>query len=576
MFDWREYIPKTYLCFKEGYSKAFFFNDLFAGISIGIISLPLAMAFAIASGLDPERGLYTAIIAGFLIALLGGSRVQISGPTGAFVVIVYSVVQRHGYEGLAVATFLAGLMISGMGLARLGVLLKYIPYPVITGFTAGIALILATSQVKNYLGLTTGELPPHFIAKWTVYFKNIYTWNPWAVGLATGTLICIFLIRKFYPRLPAVLIAIIGAILVKEAFYFPVDTIHTVFGEIPRMLPLPSLPQFSIERIQAVFPDAISIALLGSIESLLSAVVAEGLTGVKHRPNSELLAQGIGNIGSVIFGGIPATGAIARTAANANFQAKTPVAAMTHSVTVFVLMILFAPWAAMIPLPALAGVLIFVAWNMSERHHIVDIMRSSFSDTSVLLITFLVTVLIDITVAVQAGVVLAALIFLKRMASSTKGTITQTNNFQEENEASLVHDAEAILRSDIPPEVIVFEIDGPLFFGVADLLTETYSRIDSYTKIFILRMHKVPIIDMSGIRSLKQFHQRCQKQGIVFLLSGLREDVHKRIAKAGLEKTIGNDHFFPNLDSALDYSRSHLAGLELSSEELSISQQYLK
>lgn len=551
MFDYREYIPKSYLSLKEGYSKSFLYHDLFAGISIGIISLPLAMAFAIASGLDPERGLYTAIVAGFLIALLGGSRVQISGPTGAFVVIIYSIVQRHGYEGLAVATFLAGIMIAAMGLLRLGVLLKYIPYPVVTGFTAGVAVILATSQVKNYLGLSIPNTSPHFIEKWQSYFVNIHTLNYPATFLATATLISIFLIRKFYPKLPAVLIAIIGAVIINEAFHFPLETIQSVFGEIPRMLPAPSLPEFTYERIRTVFPDAISIALLGSIESLLSAVVAEGLTGVKHRPNSELLAQGIGNIGSVIFGGIPATGAIARTAANANFQAKTPIAAMTHSITIFLLMILFAPWAGMIPLPALAGVLMFVAWNMSERHHIVDIMKSSLSDAFILFITLLVTVLIDITIAVQVGVVLAALIFLKRIAASTKATINPLQN----NKTQDVPDAELIFRTDIPRDVLVFEMDGPLFFGVSDILTEAYSRIDTSTKFFIFRMHKVPMIDVTGIRALKMLHQRCQKYGITLLLSGMRNEVYEKLTKTNLEKDIGKNHIFSHFDKALEYSQ---------------------
>jgi SulP family sulfate permease len=548
MFDYREFIPKSFLCFKEGYNRSYFFNDLFAGISIGIISLPIVMAFAIASGVSPERGLYTGIVAGFLIALLGGSRVQISGPTGAFVVIIYSIVQRHGYEGLAIATFMAGIMIALMGLARLGSLLKYIPFPVITGFSAGIAAILATSQVKNYLGLTTGELPPEFLDKWMVYFQNLHTWNPWAVLLATSTLFSIILIRKYFPKLPAVLIAIVAIVFIKEFFQIPVNTIGTVFGEIPRMLPFPTLPDFTLEKIRLLFPDAISIALLGAIESLLSAVLAEGLTGTKHRPNSELLAQGLGNMGSIIFGGIPATGAIARTAANANFHAKSPLSGMIHAITLLLLMVVFAPWAAMIPLPALAAVLIFVAWNMSERHHIVDIFQSSLSDAAVFLITLLVTILIDITVAVQVGVVLAALIFLKKMASSTTVNVSSIKNNDEKD------GSETIFRNDIPDHVMVFEIDGPLFFGVSDLLTEAYSRMDSSTEVFILRMHKVPMIDTTGMRSLKLLQQRCHKQGILFIISEIREDVYKRIVKAGLEKQIGKSNIFSSFDKALKHT----------------------
>ncbi len=553
----QDYVPKTFICLREGYSFSLFLNDLFAGITVGVIALPLAMAFAIGSGVPPERGLFTAIIAGFLISFLGGSRVQIGGPTGAFVVIVYGIVQKYGYDGLAVATLIGGLLIILMGLARCGVLLRFIPYPVTTGFTTGIAVTIFSSQIKDFLGLRMEQVPAEFIDKWSAYASQIHTCSLCAVLLAGGTLTLIFTLRHFYPRFPGTILAVILAGLIAYAFQLPIETIETKFGGIPNMLPAPSIPALSFEKIQEVFPAAITIALLGGIESLLSAMVADGMTGHRHRSNSELVAQGIANIGSVLFGGIPATGAIARTSANIKMGAKTPIAGMIHAGTLLLLMLFLSPFASKIPLAALSAVLIFVAWNMSELPHFVEILRSDLSDAAVLVITFLLTVLIDLTVAVQVGVILSAILFLKKMSDSTTIEACRILVLEESKQAPQEPEAEILLRQDVPSDVIVFEMKGPFFFGVADLLNETLRRMNEKPRVFILRMRHVPMIDTTGLHALKQFAIKCKTQGILFLISGARPAVIASIKSIQLEKIIGLEHFFPAIDLALIHARKN-------------------
>lgn len=548
-----EFIPKTYACLKEGYSKNLFLQDLLAGFAVGIIALPLAMAFAIGSGVPPERGLYTAIIAGFLISLLGGSRVQIGGPTGAFVVIVYSIVQRHGYDGLAIATLMAGVIMMLMGLARFGVFLKFIPYPVTTGFTTGIALIIFSSQVKDFLGLNMGTVPADFLEKWTLYFHQFQSLNPWAFLIGGGTLAAIFLFRFLYPKLPGAILAIGFASFLVWYFNLPVETIETRFGSIPQSLPIPELPTFSLDKIQAVFPDALTIAMLGAIESLLSALVADGMTGYKHRSNCELLAQGFANIGSVLFGGIPATGAIARTTANINMGAKTPFAGMIHAITLLLLMMLFAPWAAKFPMASLSAVLVYVAWNMSERDSFVEILKGPRSDGIVLVITFLLTVLIDLTVAVQVGVLLAAVLFLKQMTDTTTVKVCKILLDENNKEVPELHDSEILFRKDIPPDTAIFEINGPFFYSVANLLNEQLRLLPTQPKYFILRMRKVPVIDSTGLNALKQFSEKCKKLGITFMLSGVRPEQLDVLKKSNVYTSVGSNRIFPHLNDALGF-----------------------
>lgn len=539
------------VCWKEGYNRSLLTKDIAAGITVGLIALPLAMAFAIGSGVTPERGLYTAIIAGFLISLLGGSRVQIGGPTGAFVIIVYDIVQRHGYEGLAIATLLAGIMLIGMGLARFGVFLKFIPYPVTVGFTAGIAIVIFSGQIKDLFGLAIADVPADFVDKWVVYWRMAHTWNPSALGLGVGTLAMIFTLRKYFPKIPGVIVAVVTATVISVVFNLPLETIQTKFGGIPSSLPKPCLPMMSFDSIQEVFPDAISIALLGAIESLLSALVADGMTGHKHRSNCELLAQGLANIGSVLFGGIPATGAIARTSANIKLGAKTPVSGMVHALTLLLLMAVFAPLAAKVPLAALGAVLVYIAWNMCEAEHFFEIMKGQISDSLVLLTTFFLTILVDLTAAVQVGVLLAAMLFVKRMADTTTVKVCQTLLHEDADEHPAARDSEMIFRKDVPEDTTVFEINGPFFFAVSDLLNEELRQLRIQPKIFILRMRKVSTIDAAGIHALKQFAARCHKEGIVFLLSGVRGHLGVILKKTGVADAVGTNHIFSNLDDAL-------------------------
>lgn len=553
---YKDFIPKSIVCFKEGYSKDLFFNDLFAGVSVGVIALPLALAFAIASGVSPERGLFTAIVAGFLISLLGGSRVQIGGPTGAFVVIVYAIIQKHGYDGLALATLIAGVMLFLMGLARFGVLLKFIPYPVTTGFTTGIAVVIVSAQLKDFFGLKLEKVPPEFLDKCKIYCQIAHTWNLWALLIAFSTLVLIFVLRKYLPKWPGAIIAIILATFSAYIFNLPIETVESKFGEIPRILPEPSLPHFSYDLFKRVFPDAITIALLGAIESLLSAVVADGMAGTKHRSNIELAAQGIANIGSIIFGGIPATGAIARTTANIKLGAKTPMAGMIHSITLLLLMLFLAPLAGKIPLAALAGVLIFVAWNMSELPHFIEILKGQKGDAVILIITFLLTILVDLSVAVQVGVIMAAVVFLKRMTDKTTVEICQNLVNENEHETAEINDAEILFRKDIPSDAAIFEIRGPFFYSVAGLLDEALLRLDKQPKIFILRMHKTPLIDATGLKAIKQFAIKCKKKGILFILADVNQKNINSFLKAGLDEIVDQNLMFKNISSALAYAKN--------------------
>ncbi len=556
-----DFIPTSWICFKEGYTTETLRCDLIAGISIGIISLPLCMAFAIGSGLEPDRGLFTAIIAGFLISLLGGSRVQIGGPTGAFIVIVYAIVQRHGYDGLVIATFLAGIMIMLLGLFRAGVLLKFIPYPVTTGLTTGIAVTLFSGQIKDFFGLQMASLPPNFVDKIIQYTKYASTFNPWSIVIGGVALTLMFLIRRIYPRAPGAIIAVIFTSLVTWCFEIPIETIATKFGGIPRMLPEPSFPTFNWDQIVRVFPDAITITMLGALESLLSAIVADGLTGSKHRSNTELMAQGIGNIFSVIFGGIPATGAVARTSANIKLGAKTPLAGMTHALTVFFLMVVFAPFAAKIPLASLAGLLIFVAWNMSEREHFAEILKGPKGDAVIMLATFGLTLLFDLTIGVQIGVAIAAITFLKKMTDSS--TVELCKILLKDNENEFPQESDLIFRKDVPECATIFEINGPFFFGISDSLNEALRLLDKTPKYFILRISRMSMIDATGIHALKQFSDKCAKMGIKFLIAGARNPKIVDILKKNKVYTsVGKDQIFSHLDLALQYVHKNESGLQ--------------
>jgi len=542
---WQEFLPKSWKFLKK-YNFSFFKSDLIAGITVGVVALPLAMAFGIASGVTPERGIYTAIIAGFLISLLGGSRLQIGGPTGAFVVIIYDVVQRMGYDGLILVTFIAGLILLIAALCRIGSWIKFIPYPLITGFTTGIALIIFSSQVKDFLGLHIDTLPASFIPKWGAIFSAMPTFDPATFLVALGTLSLILIVRKFFPILPWGITAVVVATAVTAGFHIPIETIYSRFGEISRAPPIPSWPDFSqISNWRSLIPDAITIAFLAGIESLLSAIVADGMAGTRHKSNCELMAQGFANIGSVIFGGIPATGAIARTATNVKTGAKTPVAGMIHAITLLLILLLFAPLVSKIPLAALSAVLMMVAWNMSELHHFRHLFKAPPGDVAILLITFALTVLVDLTVAVEIGMVLAAFLFMKRMGDIS-GVVS--NAFIEK------HEPEEHLGLHLPsiPKVEIYEITGPYFFGIADSLIDVLRNLELPPKVFILRMRKVPIIDATGMHALEDFYDTCRRQGTTLLLSEVKPSLLKSLRKFDMIKKIGEKNIFFHFREALE------------------------
>jgi len=543
--------PKFFKVMKEGYSLKLFSKDLFSGVTVGVVALPLAMAFAIASGTTPEKGLYTAIIAGFLISFLGGSRYQIGGPTGAFIVIVFNVITKHGYDGLLLATFIAGIILLIMGFAKLGAVIKFIPYPVTTGFTTGIGLLIFSSQIKDFLGLKMDTNPPDFTGKWVNVFDNISTISFHSLFAGLLTIAIILMVRKKIPKIPAAFSAVAIVTVLALLTGIDIETIGSRFGSIPSMLPVPSFPSFSIEKIRAVMPDAITIALLAGIESLLSAVVADGMTGDRHDSNTELSAQGIANIFSVIFGGIPATGAIARTATNIKSGAATPVSGMIHAATLFLFMMFLSPVAAMIPLASLAGVLIIVSYDMSELHRFARLFKAPKSDAAVMIITFGLTVVIDLTVAVQAGVVLAAVLFMKRMAEVTD---ISSCEWLFDRDIDDGYDADSIKNKVVPKDIEVYEINGPFFFGMADKLKDTVASIEVAPRAFILRMRHVPAIDATGINALFELHEKCKRVSVRLILSGIKPDsqVMEALLKYELDKTIGKENIARNIDDALE------------------------
>ncbi|MBX7065821.1 MAG: sulfate permease [Parachlamydiales bacterium] len=553
----REFIPKSFIYLRKGYTAYHFRKDLIAGITVGIIALPLAMAFAISSGVTPERGLFTAIIAGFLISALGGSRGQIGGPTGAFVVIIYDIIQRTGYEGLAISTLIASIILVLLGIFRLGSWIKYIPHPLVTGFTSGIALIIFSSQIKDFFGLNMGVPPAPFIEKWAAYFSVMSSIHLPTFLLGLGTFGIILLIRRYIPKIPWGIGAIVIATLISYFFNLDVETIQSKFGQIPNQLPFPSLPSLAIpaDKVTEIFTDAVTIAFLAAIESLLSAVIADGMMGSRHKSNCELVGQGIANFGSILFGGIPATGAIARTAANVKSGAQTPMAGMIHAVTVFFIILFLAPVVSQIPLAGLAAVLMMVAWNMSEASHFVRLLRAPIGDTAILLTAFLLTVFVDITVAVLFGTILACFLFMKRMSDCSK-TISLTKLFKE-NPAEFAEkaDPDALTHKEVPANVEVYELQGPFFFAVADVLKDLLNNMEKPPKVFILRMRYVPFIDASGMHALKEFYHKCKRSDTTLLLSGVKGQTEEDLQRFGMTDLIGKENIFPHIDAAL--AKSH-------------------
>jgi SulP family sulfate permease len=547
--------PKLITVFREGYTTKQLGSDLIAGVIVGIVALPLAIAFAIASGVKPEQGLYTAVVAGFVIGALGGSRAQISGPTGAFIVIIYGIVQQYGYDGLAVATMIAGVILIAMGLLRMGAFLKFIPYPVTVGFTTGIALIIFSGQVRDFLGLRMQSVPANFVEKWGAYFHHAATVNWQAVAVGSVSLLIVFLWPRVMPKIPGSLVAIIVATAAVHLLSLNVETIGSRFGEVPNTLPAPHFPHLTWGLITKMFSPAITIALLAAIESLLAAVVADGMLGTRHRSNMELIAQGVGNIVSPIFQGIPATGAIARTATNIKSGGRTPVSSLVHALTLLLIMLFFGKWAALIPMPALAAILIFVSYNMSEYHAFFKLLKSPKSDVAVLLVTFALTVLIDLTVAIQVGVVLAAFLFMQRMSDVAQvSSITDDLREEEDN----TNDARSISKRSVPDGVEVFEIFGSLFFGAIERFKDAMRRVEKKPKVLIIRMRMVPAIDATGLQVLEDVMERTRREGGTMLLAGVAEQPLKAMDQSGFLDKLGRENAMPDTDAALARAREIL------------------
>jgi len=544
------FTPKLFTTLK-GYTRQQFGKDLMAGIIVGIVALPLAIAFAIASGVSPEKGLFTAVIAGFIISALGGSKVQIGGPTGAFIVIVYGIVQEYGVNGLTIATFLAGILLLAMGFARLGSVIKFIPHPLIVGFTTGIALIIFSSQVKDFLGLQMGATPADFLQKWQAYAAHISTANVYAVLLAIGTIVISLVWPRVTHKVPGSLVAIIITTVLVSYFHLPVETIGSKFGALSFSFPHPSLPDISWAVVQKMIRPAFTIALLGGIESLLSAVVADGMTGGNHRSNMELVAQGAANICSALFGGIPATGAIARTATNIRNGGRTPLAGIIHSVTLLVIILFVGKWAALIPMATLSGILIIVAYNMSEWRNFVSILKGGRGDAAVLVVTFLLTVLIDLTVAIEIGMVLAVFLFMAKMTRSSNVRQLTTDFAGREDEAS----PEDIGNFTVPKGVMVYEINGPLFFGAAYKFKDAMRSIEKTPMALIVRMRNVPIIDATGIRTLEDVEKECYRRGTKLILSEIsNEAVMEELKHSRLLFKIGKANVVATLEDAITRS----------------------
>ena len=551
------FLPKTFTALR-GYTTSQFAADLLAGLIVGVVAIPLALAFAIASGVSPEKGLITAAVAGFLISLLGGSRVQIGGPTGAFVVIVYGIVQQHGIDGLAICTLMAGVLLIVMGLARFGGAIKFIPYPVVTGFTSGIAVIIFSSEVKDLLGLRMGPVPAAFLEKWGALARAASTVSPHAVGISAGSLVVLLLWPKISRRVPAPIVAILLATAAVAWLRLPVETIGSRFGILPSALPPMHVPHVSLGRVRELFSPAVTVALLCGIESLLSAVVADGMIGSRHKSNVELVGQGIANIASALFGGIPATGAIARTATNVKNGGRTPVAGMIHAVTVLLVLLFLGRWVGLVPLATLGAILAVVAYHMSEWRSFAALLSGPRSDVAVLLVTFLLTILVDLTVAVQVGVVLAAFLFIRRMAEVTNVEMIN-REFREAPDGTMLADPDSVARREIPAGVEVYEINGPFFFAAAEKVKETLNFVAKRPKVFILRMRNVPAIDATAMRVLDDLHDSSVRHRVAFLIAGLHAQPLVALDRAGRLDRYGRENLMPDLDEALARAREILA-----------------
>jgi sulfate permease, SulP family len=545
-------LPKIVTVFRDGYTRKAFASDAVAGVIVGVVALPLAIAFAIASGVKPEQGLYTAIVAGIVVAVLGGSRVQVAGPTGAFIVIIYGIVRQYGYDGLAIATLMAGVLLIIMGIARLGTLLKFVPYPLIVGFTSGIALIIFTSQLRDFLGLDIPSPEADFVGKWVQYSTAFATADLTSLLIGLSSLLIIVVWPRVTHRVPGSLVAILLVTAAVELLQLKVATIGSLYGAVPMTLPMPHIPHVTWQQLTGLFSPALTIAILAAIESLLSAVVADGMLRTRHRSNMELIAQGAANLLSPLFGGIPATGAIARTATNIKNGGRTPVAAIVHSVTLLVIMLFFGQWASLIPMPTLAAILIVVSYNMSEWRSFGKLLKSPRSDVAVMLVTFILTVAIDLTVAIQVGIILSSLLFIKRMAEvSQVNAITRDLREDERSSTDILGASRTI-----PDGVEIFEVFGTLFFGAVERFTESIRQVERMPRALILETSNLLAIDATGLHTLEVLAEQFAQSGTALIISGIHKQPLFAIEQSGLMKTIGEDNFCGSLDEALERAAS--------------------
>lgn len=552
-FDFK---PRLLQCLKN-YNRKTFVADLMAGIIVGIVALPLAIAFGIASGVTPEKGIITAIVAGFVISALGGSKVQIGGPTGAFIIIIYGIIQQYGMEGLTIATLMAGVFLILFGLLHLGTIIKFIPYPIVVGFTSGIAVTIFTTQVKDLFGLNITSVPSDFIEKWICYFNNFSTVDLWSSVIGIVSVVIIMLTPKVSKKIPGSLVAIIvmtiAALLLKQ--FAGVESIETIGDRfaISNSLPEATVPALSWETIKNLVSPAITIAILGAIESLLSAAVADGVIGDHHNSNTELIAQGVANLASPIFGGIPATGAIARTMTNINNGGRTPIAGIVHAVVLLLIFLFLMPLAKYIPMACLAGVLVVVSYGMSGWRSFLALMKNPKSDVTVLLITFFLTIIFDLTIAIEVGLIIACLLFMRRMSETTDVHVI-SNEINPDDEDSDMHLGN-IEHLTIPKGVEVYEINGPYFFGAGNRFEEIMATLGDRPKVRIIRMRKVPFVDSTGIHNLTNLCELSQKEGIQIVLSGVTEKVHSQLNKAGFYDIVGQDNICSHIDIALDRAK---------------------
>jgi len=545
--------PKLFVLFSS-LTKDQILKDITAGILVGIVALPLAIAFGIASGVSPEKGLITAVIGGFIVSFLGGSRVQIGGPTGAFIIIVYGIVQQYGVNGLMIATIMAGVILVIMGLAQFGSMIKFIPYPVIVGFTSGIAVVIFSSQVNDFFGLNIENVPADFIEKWSEYFKNFSLMNYETFMIGLLALFIIIFWSKISKKIPGSIVAILVTTVIVQIFNLDVATIESRFGSIPSSIPSPSIPEIDLATIRALILPATTIAILAAIEALLSAVVADGMIGGKHKSNMELVANGVANIVSPLFGGIPVTGAIARTATNIKNGGRTPIAGIVHAIVLLLIMIFLGHLAMLIPMATLAAILIIVAYNMSEHHIFRKLLKSPRSDVIVLLTTFFLTVIFDLTIAIEIGMILAVILFMKRMSGVSNIDVVK----RELKDVDDFEDSNSIQTKEIPEGVEVYEINGPFFFGAASKFKEIIQRVENPPKVMILRMRNVPAIDATGLNLLSQIYRDNKKDGIHLILSGVHAQPLFALTQYNLIDEIGEDNIFGNIDDALDRSREVL------------------